>query len=83
MHEISCRFVRCPHKIYRDFYTELLRNCLQNLPEIACSYIWLFKSPASDDFKYESLIAQMVEQLGVLFGGNLCEFEPQMGVILV
>ena len=37
VHELLCRFAGCPHKIYRDLYTKLVRNCLQNLPEITCS----------------------------------------------
>ena len=37
VHELSNRFAGCPHKIYKDLYTELVRNWLQNLTEITCS----------------------------------------------
>ena len=34
-------------------------------------------------FSYESLIAQLVEWNGVIFGGKLCEFEPHWGAVFV
>ena len=37
VHELTCRFAGYPHKIYGDLYIKLVRNCLQNLPEITCS----------------------------------------------
>ena len=31
------RFEGYPHKIYKDLYVKLVKNCTQNLLEITCS----------------------------------------------